>query len=132
MNCMKPVSLTLIALMTLGGLGTAHGQAYKCTVNGAVVFQQGPCAEGGVKLAVTAPSPRDVQVETLIAQRKVAVSMTAAQVKRSWGPPTKVNKTISASSTSEQWVYDRGSVGSTQYVYLTDGIVSSIQSPSSP
>jgi hypothetical protein len=53
----------------------------------------------------------------------VRIGMTAAQVKAScWGAPQSVNKTTTAGGTDEQWVY-----GGSNYVYLTNGIVSAIQ-----
>ncbi|KKQ06074.1 MAG: hypothetical protein US15_C0020G0008 [Candidatus Moranbacteria bacterium GW2011_GWF1_36_4] len=51
------------------------------------------------------------------------IGMTANEVINSrWGKPTKVNKTTTAYSVSEQWVYS-----SSRYVYLKDGIVEAIQ-----
>ena len=49
--------------------------------------------------------------------------MTADEVLDStWGNPEKKNKTETAYETRDHWVYpDRG------YVYLKDGVVSSIQ-----
>lgn len=52
----------------------------------------------------------------------VAIGMTKAQVYSScWGRPRKVNETMTARSRHEQWVYGGG------YVYLEDGVVTSIQ-----
>lgn len=49
--------------------------------------------------------------------------MTRAQVYAScWGKPEKTNITATASGRHEQLVYGGG-----QYVYLTDGVVTSIQ-----
>lgn len=51
-----------------------------------------------------------------------AIGMTADEVLTSkWGYPKKKNITQTATSTSEQWVYDQG------YIYLRDGIVTAIQ-----
>jgi len=48
--------------------------------------------------------------------------MTAEKVEKStWGKPSDINKTTTKYGVSEQWVYSRG------YVYLDDGIVTSIQ-----
>lgn len=51
------------------------------------------------------------------------IGMTADEVRDSvWGSPEKINSTETAYGTREQWVYpDRG------YVYLKDGVVTSIQ-----
>jgi hypothetical protein len=43
-------------------------------------------------------------------------------LKSCWGKPQKVNETTTASHSYEQWVYS-----SSDYLYLTDGIVTSIQ-----
>lgn len=53
----------------------------------------------------------------------ISIGMTASEVENSyWGKPTKVNKTTTANSVSEQWVYSSG-----KYVYLENGIVNAIQ-----
>jgi hypothetical protein len=61
-----------------------------------------------------------------IDQNKIAVGMTADQVRLSWGKPRSINSTIVASGMREQWVYGG------DYVYLDDGIVRSMQSSSRP
>lgn len=61
-----------------------------------------------------------------VAQRRVFVGMPAADARKSWGEPTRVNRTITAGSDREQWVYRRAS-GKTQYVYVEDGVVTAIQ-----
>lgn len=51
-----------------------------------------------------------------------SVGMTAVRVLSScWGKPVRVNTTTTARGTHEQWVYGGG------YLYLTDGVVTSIQ-----
>jgi hypothetical protein len=51
------------------------------------------------------------------------VGLTAEAVRAScWCKPYRINETVTASHRHEQWVY-----GSGQYVYLTDGVVTSIQ-----
>lgn len=51
------------------------------------------------------------------------IGMTADEVKNStWGDPTKINKTATKYGVHEQWVYSPG-----RYIYLDDGIVTSIQ-----
>ena len=42
-------------------------------------------------------------------------------VRLSWGQPYRVNQTITAAGTDEQWVYDG------QYVSLRNGVVRAIQ-----
>ena len=51
------------------------------------------------------------------------IGMTAEEVRNStWGEPQDVNTTITAYHTTEQWCYSNN-----RYVYLEDGIVTSIQ-----
>lgn len=105
----------------------------KCTgPDGAVAFQDAPCAGKGeaieVKPASGSTSTVSPRAANAMAQGKVFVGMTAAEVRRSWGTPTKVNTTVTGGSRSEQWVYDRGNYVS-QYVYLENGVVRTIQSP---
>ena len=119
----------------------------KCTgPDGAVVFQDAPCAGKGEALRIMGagqPDPasqgaqywqreaartqRSAAVQKAIAQREVAIGMAADEVVDSWGKPSKINKTLTARGTSEQWVYRRGHQA--QYVYLENGVVRTIQSP---
>jgi hypothetical protein len=53
----------------------------------------------------------------------VRVGMTAKQVlESSWGKPESVNRTTTASSVNEQWVYGGGS-----YLYFDNGVLTAIQ-----
>ena len=123
-------------------------QAYKCKVDGKTIYQGTPCPDGGEKVNMLGAghadpsSPvtnyyrregarldRQEKTDEAINLGKVAIGMTSDHVVQSWGKPTKINKTINASGTSEQWVYDRGRIGQSQYVYLSNGVVTSIQSP---
>ncbi len=58
--------------------------------------------------------------------RKIFIGMTADEAIQSWGRPTRVNADISARGRQEQWVYRRGG-GADQYVYVENGIVTTIQ-----
>ena len=52
------------------------------------------------------------------------IGMTRKQVvdNTSWGPPEKINETISTYGTREQWVYDGN-----EYLYFTNGRLTGIQ-----
>lgn len=51
------------------------------------------------------------------------LGMTREEVEASlWGKPDKINRSVSQYSEREQWVYGRG-----QYLYFTDGILTSFQ-----
>ncbi|NMM64361.1 zinc-ribbon domain-containing protein [Clostridium sp. P21] len=56
-------------------------------------------------------------------KKEPRIGMTADEVRKStWGNPSHVNKTTTASGTSEQWVYSNN-----KYIYLENGVVTSIQ-----
>lgn len=61
-------------------------------------------------------------VRKLIEKRLIRIGFTARQLVLSWGKPESINRTITASGKHEQWVYGDG-----QYVYLTNGTVTSMQ-----
>lgn len=55
--------------------------------------------------------------------RSPIIGMTAEEIRLStWGDPDKINKSTYSWGTSEQWVYE-----GYRYIYLDDGIVTSIQ-----
>ncbi len=141
--------LIAAAAATLLASASQHVWAVnKCTgPDGAVVFQDAPCAGKGEAVRImgagrAAPDSEGAQywkreaarqkrteaIEEAIAQKKVAIGMNADEVAASWGRPHKVNRTITAAGTREQWIYDRGGY-KTQYVYLDNGVVRTIQSP---
>ena len=99
--------------------------------SGAVSYQEAPCPGRGaaLKLApVPASDPVAVRLNNAVARGEVSVGMSADQVRRAWGTPEKINRTVAGSGVREQWVYDRGEARF-QYVYLDNGVVSGVQSP---
>lgn len=106
----------------------------KCTgLDGKITYQAAPCAPAStgeqIKLQpVPEASPDEVKFNSAASRGKVMVGMSAAQVRRAWGAPTKINSSVGTYGKHEQWVYDRGGYVS-QYVYVQNGVVSSIQSP---
>lgn len=55
------------------------------------------------------------------------IGMTRAELEKSlWGNPKKINTTTTTGGTTEQWIYDRP-YNNKAYVYLTNGIVTTIQ-----
>jgi len=64
-------------------------------------------------------------IKEAIRNKQVMIGMTKDDVIASWGRPDDINRSISASGTSEQWVYERGDYDS-QYVYFDNGVVSYI------
>jgi hypothetical protein len=120
-------------------------QAYKCTVDGKVVYQQAKCnggesvnTSGAGKGVTSAPGSVRLQqevavykrreaIEKAVSERRVLVGMTSQEVLMSWGQPTKINKTASARGASEQWIYRKQKIGDDQYVYVENGVVRTIQ-----
>lgn len=62
------------------------------------------------KVQAAKPSPR------------IGMSKMAVIENTNWGKPYKINRTITASGTHEQWLY-----GSDQYLYFTNGTLTAIQ-----
>jgi Ni/Co efflux regulator RcnB len=83
-------------------------------------------AEQWAKIAVMNANnaKRDASQKALCARvGGVKIGLTAEGVQAScWGKPQRINETVTASHRHAQWVYGGG-----QYVYLTDGVVTSIQ-----
>jgi len=104
----------------------------KCTApDGKVSYQEAPCisAQSAQELKVPTSPPandQDARFNNAIAVGKIMVGMSAAQVRRAWGEPTKINVTLGATGRSEQWVY-RGRNYRDDYVYLDNGVVRSVQ-----
>ena len=108
--------------------------ANKCTAaDGSVSFQDSPCAAAtkgeALKLDYVKPSTdRDAKIGAAIAGGRVRTGMTAAEVKRSWGSPSKINTSVGSYGKHEQWVYERVN-DRNQYLYIQNGILASIQRP---
>lgn len=68
---------------------------------------------------------QQAEFRALAERRRVAVGMTPDWVRRAWGEPTTINRSVYESGVTEQWVYRNGS-GKAQYVHFRDGVVSSI------
>lgn len=118
----------LIVCLTVCAAAEAS-DVYKCTVNDAVVYQDKPCQVGGETIELkTGPrmSSRDIQLIDMANRGRVMAGMSADQVRIAWGQPTSINRSVSAGSVREQWVYRHGP-GNSQYIYLEDGVVTSFQ-----
>jgi len=75
-----------------------------------------------VREACTKHSDWDMVTCKAVDEKEVMIGMTVEQVRLSVGKPNSVNTTISAGRQHEQWVYGW------DYVYLENGVVSSMQS----
>ena len=120
---------------------------YKCKQDGgSVIFQQTPCPAGAqqekIQLHHNVPTPVNPQAAVLsqvkarederrrliqeaIANGRPMVSMTGVELERAMGTPDKINAAQYGSSFHDQVIYYRN--GRTLYVYLRDGVVTSIQ-----
>ena len=89
-------------------------------------------AEAERQREVRPPQAREVTEEdrtrwrNLAVSKRVAVGMPEDFVRRAWGDPDRINRSLRSSGSSEQWVYRRDR-GRAQYVYLEGGVVTSIQ-----
>lgn len=84
------------------------------------------------KLASSDPIAADKAIAQECARKgQPKIGMTMEQVAATaWGKPTKVNRTVTASGTREQHVYELGYTGNcyaSGYLYFDDGLLSGIQ-----
>ncbi|WP_219211914.1 DUF4124 domain-containing protein [Variovorax boronicumulans] len=126
-------AFTFIALLCAGTPALAIN---KCTgVDGKVTYQETPCAASmrsteALKIQEgPATTPEEARFNSAAARGKLIVGMPAQLVRRAWGEPTKINVSVGSYGRHEQWIYDRGSYRA-QYVYVQNGIMTSIQTPS--
>ena len=126
---MKALVATLVFAVSL----PAGAQVFKCKEGSTTVFSATPCGVDSKKIEVRPAAgagvydPAAATANTLIATGRVATGMTAAQVRGSWGAPSKINRSVYASGTTEQWIYYRDDQHiRAQYVHFSNGIVSSV------
>lgn len=108
----------------------------KCVgADGKITYQAADCPSASKAEVIKVPDapavtdPNENVYNAAIARGRILTGMSAAQVRRSWGKPTKVNTSVGSYGRHEQWVYEGGGIGRSQYVYLQNGIVTGIQSP---
>ena len=75
--------------------------------------------------AITEERMRQERFSDLIRGNRIAIGMSKDQVRRSWGSPCRVNRTVSTSGNREQWVYC-GANYRDDYVYFQGDEVTSI------
>lgn len=82
--------------------------------------------EGKTDLTVFNRLSSSTTLPTAKILRNPSIGMTASEVRESsWGEPSDINRTTTSFGVSEQWVYSNYS--GYRYIYLDDGIVTSIQ-----
>ena len=96
----------------------------------AYVFSDGEASKGSylssVRRELFSRRDWDREVRFNIEWDRIAIGMTAEQVRASWGPPHDINRTVTANSVREQWVYGYGA-STRKYVYFENGVVTSWQ-----
>lgn len=137
----------LIAPVLLIAAMPAYAQVFRCKLqDGSVAYQDTPCAAGEQKKVASpasgsapsadAPPPIDYKqklneldrrrnIREAIAAGTPMVSMTRAELDSAMGRPDGVNTGQYGDSSQDQLIYRRGS--RTFYVYVKDGVVTSIQ-----
>jgi hypothetical protein len=130
---MRATHLALLCVYAVVSANSAWAQLYRCDAAGKTVYQEKPCdGDGGKKLNIRKEAPpgsHEARVQAAVAKGQVFPGMNEQEVVQSWGRPTRINRSVRANSVSEQWIYERGEVGSNQYLYLENGVLTSIQSP---
>ncbi len=127
-------------------------QVNKCKVDEKIVYQATPCATGGETVNLSGAGHGDSASTGSSYYKKEAERMAKDEAEKRpresygvsghrrrghhrhdsewsvWGA-TSINQTITGANSSEQWVYRRGRVAGTQYVYLTDEVVTAGRVP---
>ena len=141
------LGLFLAAAISVASMN-ASADLFKCKAANGNFYSEQPClkTEPGQKIDMSrmdtgeSMSPQESQdrlaKEKRLARKmeairngEVIIGMTKEEVTRSWGHPTKINRSVGVGYASEQWIYDRGHIGRTQYLYMENGVLRSFQSP---
>ena len=86
----------------------------KCVVEGRTIYQQTPCPGAEIKVKRVVVMPEKTVPYIGMAEHEVEGS--------TWGAPMYKNKTTTASTHREQWVYYGH-----KYLYIRDGVVTALQ-----
>lgn len=79
----------------------------------------------GKSAALIAKADREDEISQARTRKSKGVSLGMSPedvIASSWGKPSRVNRTLNAFGTSEQWVY-----GLRSYLYFENGVLTSIQ-----
>ena len=126
----------------------ASGVAFAGSPRCAGSYEPAKCEALEAKLAAETPAQKQERIAKLEASRQSSMKQAASQpitvpkvscmyaqkqayvgmsweenVHCGWGRPDRINKTINALGTSEQWVYGIGN-----YLYFTNGVLTTIHS----
>jgi hypothetical protein len=136
--------LRFLLAVLLACAHSAHAQhVYRCQApDGAVSFQQQPCAGAGARVPVAPINvaqpfvadpglQRSAEVRSAVSRGAILAGMTAEEVVQSRGLPVRATRTAGAAGTIDQLVY-RYPDGSTLRVLLRDGQVDAVTTSSGP
>ena len=112
---LTPSQIGLAIALAWAWTGTSQATAFKCVDRGgAVTYQQQPCPAEGPP----ADSAKD-STPALVPANRLAVGMSAAEVKRLRGPPDRVLSTErEGPDRTEEWIYSNARRGN-QAVAIT-------------
>lgn len=121
----KSIAISMLMILTAA---TVNAEVYRCKDGDKTVYTDKPCATG-TKIDIRKDNIDEAAAATELAilRRQIHVGMTMDQVKRAWGPPSSINRTLTSRSIREQWVYHPFGEAHGNYVYFVDGIVTTIQ-----
>jgi hypothetical protein len=92
-----------------------------------VIFYIAYQAGTSINETTSGPSPTQIadhtaKAKAAIKENKVFVGMTTAEAESSWGKPEHINRTTTAHTQREQWVYKNNS-----FLYFENGVLTTIQ-----
>lgn len=106
-------AMIALAIAACGAPAFAQ-EVNKCVIDGHNVYQQNPCPGADLKVKRVVVMPEKIAPYIGMAEHEVEGS--------TWGGPMYKNKTTTASTHREQWVYYGH-----KYLYIQDGVVTAIQ-----
>ena len=113
------------AVLKAGNPDKAFQMLYDCGTNltdAEALKIKGQARVAGLKKAELNDPTSVAKLKRLRKKEGVSVGMSQFEViESSWGKPLKINRTTTATSHREQWIYRGG------YLYFNDGILTTIQ-----
>lgn len=82
-------------------------------------------AERAIAQEQIANAQEQVANAEAVKNKRVRIGMTAADIRNSWGPPTRSNRSVYSNHVNEQWIYEFSD--KTSYLYIDDGTLRSFE-----
>lgn len=120
----KFLKVFLVLFLFAAALGGLISTCSTITINNTPIEQEIPLTEEGKKIKEKFPTWSN-DICNAVAKNRIRIGMTEEQVKASWGKPYRINTTMGAWGSSEQWVM-RDSIH-TDFLYFNNGVLVSIQ-----